>query len=81
MLAREGWRWTGYEKRVTSVKATGTSGESILVRIEYVSPDGDVSGTYEAEVEPAPSVMTLTKTGSEPLKEVPQYRVTRLTES
>lgn len=75
ILSREGWKWTEYAKSAEVVKE---SEESARVRIGYASPDGNVSGVYEAEVKAAGSVMTLPKSGSEPLKEVPQYRVARL---
>jgi hypothetical protein len=78
MLAREGWGWTGYEKYVAGTQLIGEPGEESRVRIGYESPDGAVSGAYEADIEPAPGVMTLAKTGSEPLQEAPQYRVARL---
>lgn len=76
ILAREGWEWTGYLKS-SSVSRAGDNGGG-EVRIEYSSPDGAVSGVYEATVEPAESVMTLPKTGAGPLEEVQKYRVARL---
>jgi hypothetical protein len=48
------------------------------VRIEYYGSDGSVLGAYEASVEAAGSVMTLLKSGTEPLQEATQYRVVRL---
>lgn len=75
MLAREGWAWTTYLKSSTLLQ----SGEDgARVRIEYASPDGSASGAYEAEIEANGSVMTLPKSGPNPLQEVPQYRVARL---
>lgn len=75
VLAREGWDWSGYLKssRLTSREAGGAE-----VRLDYSSPDGAISGAYEATVEPAPSVMTLPKSGPGPLQEVVKYRVARL---
>ena len=76
VLAREGWDWTGYLK---SSRLLSTGGEGpARVRIEYAAQDGVASGAYEAEVELAGSVMTLSKSGPDPLQEVPQYRVASL---
>ena len=48
------------------------------MRIAYESPDGAVSGAYEATVETADTVMTLESSGGGELSEVDQYRVVRL---
>lgn len=79
ILIREGWRWTDYLKsgRVLESEENGYWAE---VRIEYSSPDGAVSGAYEATVEADGSVMTLDKSGTGPLQEAGQYRVSRLEE-
>ena len=42
------------------------------------SPDGAAAGAYEALVEACGSVMTLASSGTDPLEEATQYRVTRL---
>lgn len=75
VLAREGWTWTTYLKSSSLLQSDEDGG---LVRIEYASPDGSVSGIYEAGIEANGSVMTLPKSGPEPLQEVEQYRVSRL---
>ena len=75
MLAREGWVWTTY-LRSSNLLQTGEEGGR--VRVEYASPDGSVIGAYEADIETSGSVMTLLKSGPEPLQEVEQYRVSRL---
>jgi len=74
-FAREGWDWTGYLK---SAEVLEESESGARVRLEYRSPDGGLSGAYEAGIEAAGSVMTLGKSGDGPLQEVPQYRVGRL---
>ena len=74
-FVREGWEWTGYLKAGEVLEEDEDHAE---VRIEYQSSDGDVSGAYEATVEAAGSVMTLSNSGTEPLQEARQYRVSRL---
>ena len=80
ILTREGWRWTGYLKkgRVLTLDADERRAE---VLIEYASPDGEVSGSYWAVVEENGSVLTQIDSGSEPLQEARQYRVSRLVKS
>lgn len=77
ILNREGWKWAGYlkEGRVLDVAEDESRAE---VRIEYADPDGGPSGLYEALVEADGSVMTLDNSGTDPLEEAVQYRVTRL---
>jgi hypothetical protein len=74
-FVREGWEWTGYLKAGEVLEEDEDHAE---VRIEYQSPYGCVSGAYEATVEAAGSVMTLSNSGTEPLQEARQYRVSRL---
>jgi hypothetical protein len=75
VFAREGWAWTGYLKEG---RVLASDGESAEVRIEYGSPDGAVSGAYEASVETADGVMTLESSGTGELTEARQYRITCL---
>ena len=75
MLAREGWAWTSY---LRSSELLHSGEDHARVRIEYASPDGFVSGAYEAEIEASGSVMTLPKSGPAPLQEASQYRVSSL---
>jgi hypothetical protein len=76
ILSREGWEWAGYPKSSRLLDAG--EDERSEVRIEYYGSDGSVLGAYEASVEAAGSVMTLLKSGTEPLQEATQYRVVRL---
>ena len=76
-FVHEGWGWTGYLKAGYTLSTTG-DGRSAEVRIGYASPDGEVSGVYEATVEVGEGVMTLASSGPGPLEEAPQYRVSRL---
>jgi hypothetical protein len=75
IFAREGWAWSGYLKD-GRILASGRNRAD--VRIAYESPDGAVSGAYEATVETADTVMTLESSGGGELSEVDQYRVVRL---
>ncbi len=75
IFAREGWAWTGYLKEGRVLRSDESRTE---VRIDYGSPDGSVSGAYEATVGVAGTVMTLESSGDEELVEVDQYRVVRL---
>ena len=75
IFALEGWAWTGYLKEGRVLASADGRTE---VRIEYRSPDGAVSGAYEATVEAAGTVMTLESSGDAELAEVDQYRVVRL---
>jgi len=77
ILGREGWGWADYLK-VGRVLWTGENGDRAEVRIAFRSPNGGPAGAYEALVEASGSVMTLANSGTDPLEEVAQYRVTRL---
>lgn len=77
ILAREGWAWSGYRK-AGEVLQTGDDGAWAEVRVTYKSPDHNTTGAYEALVERDGSVMTLANSGTGPLEEAVQYRVTRL---
>jgi hypothetical protein len=77
ILAREGWGWSEYLKQGRST-LPDEGGERAEVRVSYRSPDGTVSGAYEALVEKSGSVMTLASSGTDPLEEAAQYRVTRM---
>lgn len=76
IFAREGWAWTTYLRSARTLSTEGEERAEVLV--EYAAPDGAVSGAYEATVEAAGSVMTLGSSGTDPLGEVKQYRVSRL---
>jgi len=76
VLAREGWEWTTYLRSARTLSQRGEERAEVL--IEYASPDGAVSGAYEATVEQDGSVMTLGSSGTDPLQEVERYRVSRL---
>jgi hypothetical protein len=76
IFTREGWEWTGYRKE-GRVLAVDEDEIRASLRIAYEDPDG-VAGAYEATVEASGSVMTLASSGTDPLEEVTQYRVTRL---
>jgi hypothetical protein len=75
IFALEGWAWTGYLKEGRVLASVDGRTE---VRIAYGSPDGAVSGAYEATVEAAGTVMTLESSGNAELTEVDRYRVVRL---
>lgn len=76
ILAREGWAWTGYRKRGETLSVDENE-DRAEVRIEYESPEG-VARAYWATVEANGSVMTLGASGTDPLQEVKQYRVSSL---
>ncbi len=75
VFAREGWEWTEYPK-TGEVIEVDEDGERAEVRIEYQTPDG-ASGAYEVTVEASGSVATLLNSGTEALREVPQYETSR----
>jgi hypothetical protein len=75
IFAREGWVWTGYLKEGRILHSGDGRAE---VRIDYRSPDGAISGAYEATVKVAGTVMTMESSGDAELTEVDQYRVVRL---
>ncbi len=77
IFAREGWMWSGYLKEGRILASVRNRAE---VRIVYESPDGAVSGAYEAVVEATGTVMTLESSGGK-LSEVDQYRIVRLEKS
>ena len=74
VFASEGWKWTGYPK---AGEVLETNGDRAEVRIEYQSAEG-IPGAYEATVEGTGSVATLVNSGTGPLQEAQQYRVSRL---
>ena len=77
ILVREGWAWTTYAKTGEVLRA-GEDGAWAEVRITHESPDGRSTGAYEALVEAHGTVMTLASSGTDPLEEAVQYRVSRL---
>ena len=74
VFGNEGWGWTEYPK---AGEVLETNGDRAEVRIEYQNTEG-ISGAYEATVETTGSVATLTNSGTGPLQEARQYRVSRL---
>lgn len=79
---QEGWQWLDYHKS-GQVLAIDSSNKDYPdwaeVRIDFNSPDGIVSGTYEARVEISGTIKTMWKSGKDkPLWEVKQYQVSRL---
>ena len=76
IFMREGWEWTRYLKSGKTLEADETE-DRAEVRIEYATPSGN-TGAYEATVEANGTVMTLSNSGSDPLQEAKQYRVSRL---
>src|SRR5918997_2917914 len=76
IFMREGWEWTRYPKSGKTLEADETE-DRAEVRIEYATPSGN-TGAYEATVEANGTVMTLSNSGSDPLQEAKQYRVSRL---
>ncbi|WP_035984431.1 sucrase ferredoxin [Leptolyngbya sp. KIOST-1] len=78
---QRGWDWLHYRK-VAQVLAQDPDHEPwdadwAEVRLEFVPPDGQKAGAYEARVEVWGSVMTAHNSGAEPVS-VKQYRVSRL---
>jgi hypothetical protein len=76
IFVREGWEWTRYLKSGRTL-VPHENEDRVDVRIEYATPGGD-TGAYEATVETSGTVLTLFDSGSLPLQEVKQYRVSRL---
>ncbi len=77
ILAEAGWRWTGFLRRgeLLSVSEDDTFAE---VRIDFEDTETGESGSCHATVEARGSVMTLGSSGSDPLEEVTQYRVSQM---
>lgn len=81
---QKGWEWLNYSK-YGQVLAQDSSNKEwdadwAEIRLNFTSPDGEVQGAYEARVEVCDHVMTAINSGNEqPLQEVKQYRVSRLT--
>lgn len=76
----EGWRWLDYLKS-GEIIAQDPDEEKPLwadVRITFASPDGLVSGAYEAHVEVQSHIETIVTTGETYLHPYPQYHVSRL---
>ncbi|MFQ4136751.1 sucrase ferredoxin [Nodosilinea sp. PGN35] len=78
---QRGWDWLYYRK-AAQVLAQDPDHEPwdadwAEVRLEFVPPDGQGAGAYEARVEAWGAVMTAHNSGAEPVP-VKQYRVSRL---
>ncbi|MBF2048459.1 MAG: sucrase ferredoxin [Elainella sp. C42_A2020_010] len=80
---QEGWDWLDYLKsgQVLAIDPSDKDYPNwVEVQIEFTSPDGSIHGTYEARIEAKGTVTTMWTSGkNQPLWEVKQYRVTRLT--
>lgn len=81
---QRGWDWLNYNKS-GQVLAQDTTNEEwdadwAEIRLNFTSPDGSVQGAYEARVEVCDRVTIAIDSGNQqPLQEVKQYRVSRLT--
>ncbi|NEO98530.1 MAG: sucrase ferredoxin [Symploca sp. SIO2E9] len=81
---QRGWEWLNYNKS-GQVLARDKANEEwdadwAEIRLDFTSPDGSVQGAYEARVEVCDRIMTAINSGKDqPLQEVKQYRVSRLT--
>ncbi|MEB3359634.1 MAG: sucrase ferredoxin [Synechococcales bacterium] len=79
-----GWEWLNYLKSGTTIAIDPTHEDEWdadwgTVQIDFQSPDGQVSGRYEAKVETRGSVMTQYNSGTDQsLESVKQYQVTSL---
>jgi hypothetical protein len=80
---REGWDWCKYLKsgQVLTVDSSDEDYPNwINVRIDFSLPEGKQSGAYEAHIEASGTVKTMWTSGrNQPLWEVKQYRIKRLT--
>ncbi len=77
ILSDVGWKWTGFRKRDEFLFADDAN-TLAEVRIEFEDPETGEGGAYHAAIEASGSVMTLASSGSDPLEEAIQYRVSRL---
>ncbi|MEM7712160.1 MAG: sucrase ferredoxin [Cyanobacteria bacterium P01_A01_bin.68] len=78
---KHGWEWLNYQKsgQVIAQDTANEDADWAEVRIDFISPDSNTQGSYEAKVEVCGSVMTALNSGKEqPLQSVKQYRVTQL---
>lgn len=76
---QEGWDWLNYHKAGQVLASDEVNQEWAAVRIDFTTADGSVRNAYEARVEIRGSVITaLNSGGKQPLEEVKQYRVGRL---
>lgn len=76
---REGWHWLRYRKAGQVLAIDEQDQSWAEVRLDFVSPDGSVSGAYEARIETCGQVMTMWDSGDEDsLEEIKQYCVSRL---
>ncbi|MGH3088816.1 MAG: sucrase ferredoxin [Rubrobacteraceae bacterium] len=77
ILAETGWRWADFPRQgeLLSVNEDETLAE---VRMDFEDPKAREGGSYHASIEASDSVMTLGSSGTDPLEEVTQYRVSRL---
>ncbi|MBE9171259.1 sucrase ferredoxin [Pleurocapsales cyanobacterium LEGE 06147] len=78
---QHGWDWLSYRQagQVLAIDETQDEPDWAEVRLEFTSPDGKVSGAYEARVEVCGQVTTMRNSGvNEPLRKVKQYQVTQL---
>lgn len=77
---REGWDWLDYLK-IGRTLSVDDEQERADVCIDFISPDGQISGSYEARVEVSDRVMTMMQSGDRrSMKPAKQYRVSQLTQ-
>ncbi|MGJ3251640.1 MAG: sucrase ferredoxin [Elainellaceae cyanobacterium] len=81
---KEGWDWLNYLKSGETLAISDPDADYpdwAEVRIDFSSPDGNISGAYEARIEAHSQVTTMWNSGSEQwMESVKQYQVTHLIE-
>jgi len=76
---REGWEWLNYRKAGRILAIDEQDQLWVEVRLDFVSPDGSLSGNYEARIEACGQVMTMWDSGDkDALEAIKQYCVSRL---
>jgi hypothetical protein len=79
ILMQEGWAWLDYLKSGKVLSTDETEEEWAEVQIDFISPDGSISGTYQARIEVSGEVTTVFNSGKDqPLQKIKQYSVSRL---
>jgi hypothetical protein len=79
---KEGWNWLNYLKHGETLAIDNPNADYpdwVEVQIHFTSPDGSLSGTYEARIEACGQVTTMWNSGNAKwLETIKQYQVSRL---
>lgn len=77
VFMRQGWDWVNYLKDIQTLELDEAENRA-EIWLSYTTPDGRISGAYQATVAFSHQVSTLSRTGDRQSMPVKQYHVSRL---